>query len=138
MDRVEKIEAARQSQGLSYQQLSDMSMLGKTTVYKVLTGRQEPYPATLAAMETALGILQDIEGADHIQGVDADYVRLTESRIARMRAHYNGLLAVKDRHLRRCYIVNTITISLLAFVIVVGAILFIYDLLVPGVGWIGG
>lgn len=93
---VEKAKAMN----LTNQQWSDQSGVSKSTVDKIVRGETlNPSFQTVMDMASIVGItvftpVEKLE-ADNVRPKDPVY----EDRITRMRAHYNGLLAEKDRHL---------------------------------------
>lgn len=135
-ERVARIEAERKKQGLSIQQLADMSQISSSTVYRTVTGKTVPSDFTIQSMELSLGITDDPQ-QDHlfeegtITPLAERYIATLESRIARLRAHYNMLIATKDRWLILSFAMNIILIVFLFFWI-------FYDLKNPSVGWIHG
>lgn len=133
-DRICRITEARKVQGLTVQQLADMSQISVSTVYRTLSGKTEPEQFTLQAMEEALGITDKPVADPTFPKGSIDhqaqlYINLMESRIARLRAHYNMLLAEKRRSIRMC--VATITILVVALILSI-----IFDIYHPGIGWI--
>ena len=98
--RIERIDAERNSQGLSIQQLADMCQLSASTVSRTLAGKTEPTDYTIHAMEQSLGIADEpMDSLPEEQAVER-YMKLQDSRIARLRAFYNRELAEKDRWIR--------------------------------------
>ena len=107
-ERIDRIRQSMREQGLTNQQLADMSQISASTVSRTLAGKTEPEQHTLEAMESAIGIT-DKPIADPAMpkgNIDQSaqlYINLMEMRISRMRAHYNMLLAEKkamDRNVR--------------------------------------
>lgn len=95
--RIERIDAERHSQGLSIQQLADMCQLSASTVSRTLAGKTEPTDYTIHAMEESLGIADaPMDSLPEEQTIER-YMKLQDSRIARLRAFYNRELAEKDR-----------------------------------------
>ena len=98
--RIERIDAERHSQGLSIQQLADMCQLSASTVSRTLAGKTEPTDYTMHAMEESLGIADaPMDNLPEEQTIER-YMKLQDSRIARLRAFYNRELAEKDRWIR--------------------------------------
>ena len=98
--RIERIDAERHSQGLSIQQLADMCQLSASTVSRTLAGKTEPTDYTMHAMEESLGIADaPMDSLPEEQTIER-YMKLQDSRIARLRAFYNRELAEKDRWIR--------------------------------------
>lgn len=133
-ERIERITEARAAQGLSIQQLADMSKLSASTVYRTLAGKTVPADFTLQAMELSLGITdkpvsEPLFDADSITPLAERYINTLEVRIARLRAHYNMLIATKNRWLLMSFTMNVILIVFLICWI-------IYDINLPNVGWI--
>lgn len=95
--RIERIDAERHNQGLSIQQLADMCQLSASTVSRTLAGKTEPTDYTIHAMEESLGIADEpMDSLPEEQTIER-YMKLQDSRIARLRAFYNRELAEKDR-----------------------------------------
>ena len=98
--RIERIDSERHSQGLSIQQLAHMCQLSASTVSRTLAGKTEPTDYTIHAMEQSLGIADEpMDSLPEEQAVER-YMKLQDSRIARLRAFYNRELAEKDRWIR--------------------------------------
>lgn len=135
-DRIERITEVRKEHGLSIQQLADMSRLSASTVYRVLSGKTEPAAFTIEAMENALGITdkpvaEPLFDPGSISPLAERYINTLETRIARLRAHYNMLIATKNRWLMLSFTLNIILIVFLFCWIV-------YDIRTPAIGWIHG
>lgn len=135
-DRIERITAKRIEQGLTVQQLADMSQLSASTVYRTLAGKTVPSEYTLNAMEMALGITdKEVEDplfpSGAITPLAEHYINTLETRIARLRAHYNMIIASKDRLLLISFTLNIILIVFLLSWIV-------HDIQTPLYGWIRG
>lgn len=96
---TQMVEKAR-AMNLTNQQWSDQSGVSKSTVDKIVRGETlNPSFQTVMDMAAVVGItvftpVEKLE-SDGVRPKDPVY----EDRITRMRAHYNGLLAEKDRHL---------------------------------------
>lgn len=121
-------------QGLTNQQLADMSHISASTVSRTLAGKTEPEQHTLDAMESAIGITdKPIADPAMPQGnIDQSaqlYINLMEMRISRMRAHYNMLLAEKRR-----WIVTCVAIILILLIVLICSLIF--DASHPSIGWI--
>ena len=98
--RIERIDAERHSQGLSIQQLADMCQISASTVSRTLAGKTEPTDYTIHAMAHSLGIADEpMDSLPEEQKIER-YMKLQDSRIARLRAFYNRELAEKDRWIR--------------------------------------
>lgn len=135
-DRIQRITQERSTQGLSLQQLADMSQLSVSTVYRSLTGKTAPAEYTLQVMEQALGITEKpvLESGAPFPGIDPAserYINTLLLRIDRLRAHYNMLLASKNRCLLLSFSLNLIFAMFL-----IGWLIF--DLRNPNIGWIQG
>lgn len=136
-DRLEAIRTEKNRQGLSDTQLADMCDLSHSTVSRAFSGKTEPSEYTLNAMETALGT-----DHTHKEEISPDemtlrqYQSLTESRIARMRAFYNMLLAEKDRAIaeKRRWIIFLVAMSIA--IILLSFTMIAIDALSPNIGWI--
>lgn len=132
--RIDRINAARKEHGLSIQQLADMCKISASTVSRTLAGKTEPTDFTTMAMEEALGITDKPVGDPIMERVASDpilerYLNMQEMRIVRLRAHYNMLLAEKNRWIMLLFILC------LVFVIFICSIL-VLDVLHPDIGWI--
>lgn len=132
--RIERIIQARQEQGLSLQQLSDMSGLSASTISRTLTGKTAPTEFTLRRLEESLGILgTDAEDPITKQAENdpmlKHYILMWEDRICRMRAHYNMLLAEKNRWIWLSFSLNIILVAFVCTVLT-------FDVLHPDIGWI--
>ena len=136
-DRLEAIRSEKNRQGLSDTQLADMCDLSHSTVSRAFSGKTEPSEYTLNAMETALGT-----DHTHKEEISPDemtlrqYQSLMESRIARMRAFYNMLLAEKDRAIaeKRRWIIFLVAMSIA--IILLSFTMIAIDALSPNIGWI--
>lgn len=130
-DRLKRINEERMAQGLTYRQLADMAQLSGSTVYRAVTGHTVPETYTIERMEAALGIPDLINCAPGCSGqpMDAAYKAEQESRITRMRAHYNAAMAIQQRWLAALFAVNT------ALVLMVGSAMA-YDMTHKDRGWI--
>lgn len=133
-ERIERISVTIKVQGLSVQQLADMCKLSASTVYRTLSGKTEPAEFTIQAMETALGItdkplLEPTFPDGSVSPMAERYINTLITRIDRLRAHYNMLLAMKNRWLLLSFTLNIILIIFLFCWV-------IYDLRSPDIGWI--
>ena len=98
--RIARVDTERHNQGLSIQQLADMCQLSASTVGRTLAGKTEPTDYTIHAMEESLGIADEpMDSLPEEQAIER-YMKLQDSRIARLRAFYNRELAEKDRWIR--------------------------------------
>lgn len=133
-ERIKAIIQERNKQGLSIQQLADMCQISASTVSRTLSGKTEPTDFTINAMEGALGITDNPMGDPIMERVASDpilerYLNMQEMRIVRLRAHYNMLLAEKNRWIMMLFILC------LVFVIFICSIL-VLDVLHPDIGWV--
>lgn len=133
-ERIETIIQEKQKQGLSVQQLADMCELSASTVSRTLSGKTEPTDFTIRAMEEALGITDKQTGEPIDSHIENDpilqrYLNMQETRILRLRAHYNMLIAEKNRWIMMLFLLS------LALVIVIIVILA-FDVMHPNVGWV--
>lgn len=133
-ERIETIILEKQKQGLSVQQLADMCRLSASTVSRTLSGKTEPTDFTIRAMEEALGITDKQTGEPIDSHIENDpilqrYLNMQETRILRLRAHYNMLIAEKNRWIMMLFLLS------LALVIVIIVILA-FDVMHPDVGWV--
>lgn len=132
--RIERIIQAKQEQGLSVQQLADMSRLAASTISRTLSGKTAPSEYTIRTLEEVLGLLNQPE-EDPIIARAADdpilqrYLLMLEDRISRMRAHYNMLLAEKNRWIILSFALNIILVAFVCTVLT-------FDVLHPDIGWI--
>lgn len=136
-DRLEAIRSEKQRQGLSDTQLADMCDLSHSTVSRAFSGKTEPSEYTLSAMETALGTNQEPPDSPFEESMALrQYQSLMESRIARMRAFYNMLLAEKDRAIaeKRRWIIFLVAMSIA--IILLSFTMIAIDALSPNIGWI--
>lgn len=133
-ERIEAIILEKQNQGLSVQQLADMSRLSSSTVSRTLSEKTEPTDFTLRSMEEALGITGKQTG-DPIEPIIENnpilqrYLNMQETRILRLRAHYNMLIAEKNRWIMMLFI-----LSLCLVIIII--VLLIVDVMRPDAGWV--
>lgn len=133
-NRIERIMQAKQEQGLSVQQLSDMSKISASTISRTLSGKTAPTEYTLRMLEEVLGLLNQPE-EDPIIARAADdpilqrYLLMLEDRLSRMRAHYNMLLAEKNRWIILLFALNIILVAFVCTVLT-------FDVLHPEIGWI--
>ena len=133
-DRIDRINAARKEHGLSIQQLADMCDISASTVSRTLAGKTEPTDFTITAMEEALGITDKPIGEPIMERVSSDpilerYLNMQEMRIVRMRAHYNMLLAEKNRWIMLLFILSLVLVIFICYIMVL-------DVLHPDIGWI--
>ena len=120
-ERIEKIKAAQAAQGLSAQQLAEISTVSKSTVYRILRGETSPDSVTLDLLEEALGLT-----VPPATGLDAHALACRTCRQS-----YNRQLAEKELGIKREFIVCLI---LVAF----GCLILIVDIAIPTAGWVRG
>lgn len=99
-DIIAQMVAKAKASNLTNQKWADQSGASKSTVDKIVRGETlNPSFQTVMDMAAVVGItiFTPAEELDSTGARPKDPVY--EDRIARMRAHYNGLLAEKDRHL---------------------------------------
>lgn len=133
-ERIDAIMQERNKQGLSIQQLADMCQLSASTVSRTLSGKTDPSEYTIHAMEEALGITDKQTGEPIDSHIENDpilqrYLNMQETRILRLRAHYNMLIAEKNRWIMMLFILS---LSLVIIIIVILAI----DVINPNAGWV--
>ena len=130
-DRLRTIERERLRQGRTYSKRADMAQLSASTVYRAVVGHTVPESYTLERMEAALGIPGLINCAPGSDGVPPDdrYRAEQESRVTRMRAHYNAAIAIQQRWLAALFAVNTGLILLVS-------VAMAYDMTHKDRGWI--
>ena len=136
-DRLEAIRSEKQRQGLSDTQLADMCDLSHSTVSRAFSGKTEPSEYTLNARESALGTSREPQEEAETEDITLrQYQALMESRIARMRAFYNMLLAEKDRAIaeKRRWIIFLVAMSIA--IILLSFTMIAIDALSPNIGWI--
>ena len=132
--RIARIDAVRNENGLSIHQLSDMCNISKSTISRVLAGKNEPKEYTICAMEEALGITDQPVGELIRERAESDpfleaYLNMQEMRIKRLRAHYTMLLAEKNRWIMLLFILSLILVIFICSILV-------FDALHPDIGWI--
>lgn len=118
-ERIEKIVAAQNEQGISAQQLAAMSTVSKSTIYRILRGETNPDTVTLNLLEDALGL-----GAAPSAAEDAHAMACRSCRQS-----YNRQLAEKERWIKRMFVVCLV---LVVFV----CLLLIVDIAIPNSGWV--
>lgn len=133
-DRIDRINAVKVENGFSVQQLADMCGISASTVSRTLTGKTEPTDYTINAMESALGITDAPIGEPILERAASDpileaYLNMQKERITRMRAHYNMLLAEKNRWIMMLFILSLILVIFICCILVL-------DVLHPDIGWI--
>lgn len=133
-ERIDRINAARKEHGLSIQQLADMCQISASTVSRTLAGKTEPTDFTITAMEGALGITDNPIGDPIMERVASDpilerYLNMQEMRIIRLRAHYNMLLAEKNRWIKLLFILSLVLVVFICSILIL-------DVLHPDIGWI--
>lgn len=136
-DRLEAIRTEKLRQGLSDTQLADMCDLSHSTVSRAFSGKTEPSEYTLNAMESALGTRREPQEEAETEDITLrQYQSLMESRIARMRAFYNMLLAEKDRAIaeKRRWIIFLVALSIA--ILLLSFTMIAIDAMSPNIGWI--
>ena len=136
-DRLEAIRSEKNRQGLSDTQLADMCDLSHSTVSRAFSGKTEPSEYTLSAMETALGTNREPPEEATTEDITLrQYQALMETRIARMRAFYNMLLAEKDRAIaeKRRWVIFLVCLSI--SILLLSFALIAIDVMSPNIGWI--
>lgn len=124
-ERVTALKTEKRKQNLSIQQMADMSGLSAATVSRTLAEKTEPSIYTLSALEKAMGIgLEQPPGENPLEQHIGDdpllkyYFTLQESRIERLRAHYNMLLAEKNRWIKFLFVISLLLVCFICFMIV--------------------
>lgn len=135
-ERVTALKSEKEKQHLSIQQMADMSGLSAATVSRTLAEKTEPSVYTLDALEKALGLGIELPPGENPleQRIGDDpllkyYFALQESRIERMRAHYNMLLTEKNRWLKFLLVITLLLVCFICFMLV-------YDVLHLETGYI--
>lgn len=135
-ERITALKTEKKKQNLSIQQMADMSGLSAATVSRTLSEKTEPSIYTLSALENALGLgLDPPPGENPLEQHIGDdpllkyYFTLQESRIERLRAHYNMLLAEKNRWLKFLLVITLLLVCFICFMLV-------YDVLHLETGYI--
>ena len=133
-DRIDEIIRVKREQGLSVQQIADMCQISASTVSRTLAGKTAPTDFTITAMEEALGITDNPIGEPIQTRAESDpilerYLNTQEVRINRMRAHYNMLLAEKNRWIILSFAINIILVLFICGILIL-------DVLHPDIGWI--
>lgn len=124
-DRVTALKNEKEKQHLSIQQMADMSGLSAATVSRTLAEKTEPSVYTLDALEKALGLGIELPPGENPleQRIGDDpllkyYFALQESRIERMRAHYNMILTEKNRWIKFLFVIALLLVCFICFMIV--------------------
>lgn len=124
-ERVTALKSEKEKQHLSIQQMADMSGLSAATVSRTLAEKTEPSVYTLDALEKALGLGIELPPGENPleQRIGDDpllkyYFALQESRIERMRAHYNMILAEKNRWIKFLFVIALLLVCFICFMIV--------------------
>lgn len=117
-ERIEKIKAAQAAQGLSAQQLAEISTVSKSTVYRILRGETSPDSVTLDLLEEALGLTVPATGLD---------AHALACRTCRQ--SYNRQLEEKERWIKREFIVCLILVAFVCLILIV-------DIAIPTAGWV--
>lgn len=124
-ERVTALKNEKKKQNLSIQQMADMSGLSAATVSRTLAEKTEPSIYTLSALEKAMGLgIEPPPGENPMEQRIGDdpllkyYFALQESRIERLRAHYNMLLAEKNRWIKFLLVISLLLVIFLCFMLV--------------------
>lgn len=124
-ERVTALKNEKEKQHLSIQQMADMSGLSAATVSRTLAEKTEPSVYTLDALEKALGLGIELPPGENPleQRIGDDpllkyYFALQESRIERMRAHYNMILTEKNRWIKFLFVISLLLVCFICFMIV--------------------
>lgn len=124
-ERVTALKNEKEKQHLSIQQMADMSGLSAATVSRTLAVKTEPSVYTLDALEKALGLGIELPPGENPleQRIGDDpllkyYFALQESRIERMRAHYNMILTEKNRWIKFLFVIALLLVCFICFMIV--------------------
>lgn len=124
-ERVTALKSEKEKQHLSIQQMADMSGLSAATVSRTLAEKTEPSVYTLDALEKALGLGIELPPGENPleQRIGDDpllkyYFALQESRIERMRAHYNMILTEKNRWIKFLFVISLLLVCFICFMIV--------------------
>ena len=124
-ERVTALKSEKEKQHLSIQQMADMSGLSAATVSRTLAEKTEPSVYTLDALEKALGLGIELPPVENPleQRIGDDpllkyYFALQESRIERMRAHYNMILTEKNRWIKFLFVISLLLVCFICFMIV--------------------
>ncbi|MGM9601421.1 MAG: helix-turn-helix domain-containing protein [Faecousia sp.] len=135
-DRVTALKSEKEKQHLSIQQMADMSGVSAATVSRTLAEKTEPSVYTLDALEKALGLDVELpeDGNPLEKHIEDDpllkyYFALQESRIERMRAHYNMILTEKNRWIKFLFVISLLLVFFICFMLV-------YDVLHLETGYI--
>lgn len=138
IDRIDEI-------GITRQQLSDASGVPKSTIDRILR-KETPNPSLQTVLDLAAAVgytfgnhpehPEAIPSAavkdpmvSHLIKVYEDRGRAYEERIKRITAHFNMLLAEKNRWLRFSLSLNLIFVLFFAIVVLL-------DVLNPNIGWV--
>lgn len=135
VDIIDGILAKKQEKGLSNQQLADAAGIPRSTVDRILR-KDTPNPSmqNILDLAGAVGYQIGVPMPDKPRHRDDDQqiaylVRTYEDQIARLRAHYNMLLAEKNRWINYLFV---LTIVLVVFIMLI----LLFDVFQPAVGWI--
>lgn len=128
--------------GMTNQQISDASQVPRTTINRILA-KQTPNPSMQSVMDIAHAVgyviepenpptLQEAPSEAHIALLEGTLElerRQAERRQVQMRAHYNMLLAEKNRWIKHLFVLTIILVTaLVAFLVL--------DILHPDLGWV--
>lgn len=133
-DIISGITAKKEAMGLTNQQLSDASGVPKSTVDRILRG-DTPNPTLQSVLDMAVAVGytfgEPLEAPESrcLDETSKYIIRMYDDRIARLRAHYNMLIAEKNR-----WITWLFFLSLALVLLIVG--ILIVDAIIPNVGWV--
>lgn len=135
-----ELDARRDTQNISYQKVADACQVSQTTIIRIFKRQTEPSVAMLQKIAAAVKyeprreeiILTGYTQEDYIQFLQRTLEAQKEEhnlRTAQQEAHYNMLLAEKNRWIRYLF---------LAVILVAGFLVgwLIIDVTHPHIGWI--
>lgn len=147
-DIIDGIIAKKNERGMSNQQLSDASRVPKPTIDRILR-KDTPNPSMQTVLDLAAAVGYSFSNHPehppasppeigirdpmvlHMINIYENRERSYEERIKRNTAHFNMLLAEKNRWLRM-----SLTMNIILIVFICG--ILIYDVTHPNVGWFRG
>lgn len=136
---IRGIADKKTSVGMTNQQLSDASGVPKSTVDRILRG-DTPNPSLQSVLDMAAAVGyqfgDDLGGSAVPETGKLDetsrlIVRTYNERIARLRAHYNMLMAEKNRWILCLFVLCLVLVALIIGILVA-------DILRPDIGWVRG
>lgn len=139
---IDGIIERKEQVGMTNQQISDASGVPRTTVNRILQ-KQTPNPSVKTLADIAVAVGYDISPVqpavlqDHTKDAYITYLqealeaerKLRDKEKAELRAHYNMLLAEKNRWIRYSFFALIILIVFIVSWLIV-------DILHPSAGWI--